>query len=121
MARQITFLNRGGDTTISWKADRDATMREYVEKLMAGGFTFFIVKEIDGEQEKVVLRDFGKALASRELVISDTDADRMLEGAVSVLKAARGAGGEIASEGVARTADQVMASRTVATPPIAGG
>lgn len=126
MPRTITFLNASGDQTISWTPDRDGAMREYVERLMAAGYTFFVLRpgKAGEEPEQVRLRAFEKAVeAGRQIILANREADELIHGIVDFVDPPADLEERLADDPeIARDAQDVVgADAATAVRPVRGG
>lgn len=76
--RSMTLLNETGDVTIAWSAAEDAKMLEMIERKMAEGYTFFIIKrrfKVFSQHKEIV--SVADLKGRREVVLKDADAERL--------------------------------------------
>lgn len=119
--RSMTLLNEMGDVEIAWDEDKDDEMRAIIEKKMAEGVRFFILKPVLGsflhtkKQVKKV-----SDIPSNHVKIMDSDIEAMFSaGKIALFR--NESGGTIETAGVAKDAATVAKSRTVGVKAMQGG
>ena len=75
--RALTLLNESGDTTITWEEADDEKWESIIQKKMAEGFVFFIIKP--RARKKTTLTTAKDAFAKRTVYIKDEDIHKLLE------------------------------------------
>lgn len=113
----MSLLNEMGDLTVSWDSEKDEEMQKIIEKKMAEGIRFFIVKPFTKDQIEVkTIED----ISSREIVLKDEDIERLFtEGKVGIFKRVK----QTTLEGVKRVKNAVEASKnnTIGLKQFQGG
>lgn len=119
----VTLLDRTGDSTLAWSDENDDNVRQVIEKKLAEGWSFFILKPRIGgliAPKKTPLKKF-KDLPEDARAVSMSDADFMTllqEGFAS--KVTR-ADGTLETSGRAKTAAEAAKTDTVGVKPRRGG
>lgn len=118
--RSMTLLNVTGDVTITWDEENDEAMRAVIEKKMAEGVTFFLIRPRLGglwdSKTKITRVD---ELNGHKVAIADDDVERLFRaGTVGVTRVS-----DKSYEVVGRATDakQVANGNTVAVRRMAGG
>lgn len=130
----MTLLNQTGDVTITWTKGEDAAIREFVEKKLKEGHSFFIMdrppflKRLFGAKPtQIAVRSVDELPENRSLVLADSDAQALFDSQkVSVVSTPVGrsaqSSGKPAVMRRARNTDEVAKSRhTAMLKPIVGG
>lgn len=131
----MTLLNQTGDVTITWTKGEDAAIREFVEKKLKEGHSFFIMdrppflKRLFGAKPtQIAVRSVDELPENRSLVLADSDAQALFDSQkVSVVstpvgRSAQSSSGQPAVMRRARNTDEVVKSRhTAMLKPIVGG
>lgn len=131
----VTFLNMSGDSTLTWDKSNEDVMLALIEKKMAEGYTFFILKPRAGGllgNSKKPLTDISQARKAGSVTVPDAlarnialklgdkDVNAVVEaGHASILSTAKNATMDTVRR--AHSAVEAIAHQTVATRPIAGG
>lgn len=128
----ITWLNMSGDVTITWDASNIDSVRALVEKKMAEGYSFFIIKprmlKLLGNK-KVALRNTRDLEGATGLVVPDSVMASMVEalGDPDVTWTVAQGGARLASAPRGETARratsaaEVLANQSVAVRRVVGG
>lgn len=124
--RSLTVMNRSGDSTLTWTEKNDDLMRGVIEKKIAEGFAFFIVrKRLKGllSDRKIRITDAAQAMASRKLVMADEDlASVISDGGVRLVptpeREAPLADGDAV---LSRDPEEISQAQSLAVAPMAGG
>ena len=118
--RSLILLNESGDLEITWGPQNDEKMRAVIEKKMAEGVRFFIMKPLIGNFIPVRSKMTNmNQLKDARVTIRDADIEDMFKaGDVSLY---RNSGANVETTGVAKTADQVIQNRTVGVRALQGG
>ena len=117
--RGLTLACGMGDLEISWDPENDAQVREVIERKMGQGVRFFILKPLIGDYlwTRRKLTDIGE-LRTNSVKIKDEDIKALFTGGtVSLLRSS----GTVDTTGIARTAQQAVANRTIGVPMLTGG
>lgn len=116
MTRALTLLNQAGDTTIAWTPDRDAEMKDLIEKKMRQGITFFIIEE---RGLRYPLSKASEAKNHRHLAISDADfAAFVSEGKAEAVKTPDA---PVRKSRRSKDSTEIAKSHSVGVRPMAGG
>jgi hypothetical protein len=121
--RELSIMDSSGDTTIGWSEDQDDIMRAFIEKKMADGWSFFLLKPRLGgylpPRRMKLTRLADLAADDRAISVTDADFRQLLEAGIGIGKRMPGM---IETDGRAATADAVLKSpRTLAIKPKKGG
>lgn len=124
-SRSLTLFDRSGDTTIAWDEERDAEIRAVIEKKMAEGVRFFIVKPRLGglvKPKKEEITDV-KQIENNAVSIADEDFIKLMSanstGIVPVDSKKETT--EIEVVRAAKTATEVSTNHSIGVRPLAGG
>lgn len=118
--RSMILLGAIGDAEIVWDEEHDAAMREVIQKKMDEGVRFFIMKPIFGGLLERRSRISSPEQAQGSVRIRDRDIESLLSsGKARVLRKVSGSRFETTK--MAKSAEEVVASSTIATRPLVGG
>ena len=134
----MTLLNSTGDVTVSWDEKDEASVMALVEKKMAQGYAFFVLKPrrfgLPGSSKQKVksldaVRKAGHVVVPDELVqemfkqqLGDKDLEAVVEaGKARVVSAGQGGNSTFESVRRAKTATEVVRNQTVAVRQVVGG
>lgn len=123
--RSLTLFDSSGDTTIAWDEERDEEIRAVIEKKMAEGIRFFIVKPRLGGLIKPVKEQITKVsdIENNAVSISDDDFIRLMSsnstGIVPV--DSRKETTEIEVVRAAQTSTEVSTNHSIGVRRISGG
>ena len=129
--RSLTLLNMSGDSTLVWGPANDELMRGVIEKKLAEGVVFHVLKErfpgtalgqLLGDR-KVRVRNVEQAMASRKLSMADADfAAIITDGGVQMIRTPERPGGVLAGGSrVSKDPDEIMRSQSVGIRQYHGG
>lgn len=123
--RSLTLFDRTGDTTIAWDEERDEEIRAVIEKKMAEGVRFFIVKPRLGglvKPKKEEITDVSQ-IENNAVSIKDEDFIRLMgmcsTGIVPVDSKKETTEIEVVRS--ATTSKEVSTNHSIGVRPITGG
>jgi hypothetical protein len=119
--RSMTIMGQMGDLEIAWEEQNDDAMREFIERKLKEGVTFFVYKPTLGgllPNRKVELKKI-KDL-DRHLLVKDPDVAALVASQVATLQRRDQS---LASQTPvsSRNAAEIARSRSVGTPAMQGG
>lgn len=128
----ITLLNRSGDVTISWDDNDKDAVAELIDKKIADGYSFFIVREpgARGAPPKLKAGESLNRAVLNKLLVSNTvageqldDADLMvaMQNKLIVFSRTKREPGPITTTRRASNGQEVVSARSVAIRPIHAG
>ncbi len=122
MSRSMTILDGSGDSTIAWTEDQDEQMRNFIQKKMDDGWSFFIVKPHLGGMlppKKVKIKKISELKEDdRAVSLRDEDFAQLIQAGLGI---GSKPAGEIETTGRAKTAAEAARTSTVAVKPKRGG
>lgn len=120
MARTMHMLNSNGHVSIHWEEQNDAAILPTIEKMLAQGYKFFVLKEVTMEV-MVPVEKLADVAEQREVVLDDAalqqlyDAGLLQVGGVTVDDDAE------TTDELANTPEAVVENDTLVTQPVSGG
>lgn len=121
----ITWLNFGGDVTVSFDERNKEQILDLVKKKMGEGYSFFVlIPQDDGEDKKVKLsrwnrkRAFNKAHA---IVVPDEQLTALLKSGAAELTAGPSKENAAIGRRLTKAEDVVKERRSAALRPVFGG
>ncbi|HAT61337.1 MAG TPA: hypothetical protein DCS83_02145 [Prevotella sp.] len=122
--RSLSLLDSSGDTTITWDEDRDDDIRAVIEKKMAEGVRFFIVKPRFGGlgKSKTQITSVDE-IQNNTVSIEDADFIGLMSSSpkgIAAIPSNRDQT-EIVVVKAAKTASEVAVSHSVGIKPLVGG
>lgn len=117
-------LNEMGDVIIVWDDEGSGKMKEWVQRMMNEGATFFVLKQRAFgflPPSKVELKKLSQLSNGTALAVSEDIFSKLTEKDTSVALAKRPAGVDIDTVKQAETVDEVVTSQTIMVQPRRGG
>ena len=115
----MVLLDETGDTTITWDDDTNPLMKELIEKKLAEGYSFFIIKPTFIPFIKRTVKVKSAHEIKNSMVIKDAELARLFnEGKVEMAKQAAQS---LETTKRSKDPDEIANSATVAVKPMRGG
>ncbi len=122
----LTFLNRAGDTTITWSSDLDDFWEAIIKKKMDEGFVFWIIEPRGARRP---LTEFAEAKKYRRVAMGDAEVKRAFIPDEDVLNAVEAGKGDLVKtpaapvrgSRISKDAKEIAKSESVAVRSPRGG
>jgi hypothetical protein len=115
--RTMALMDESGHMTWTWDEDNDEQIIPQIERMMAEGYVFWIVKRDPLREEE--LDDIGDLRVNRHVVIRNEDFRELMN--AGVLRLARHDTAPLDQDRRAATPREVASNDTVAHRPLRGG
>lgn len=123
--RTLTFLNMSGHSTLTWSKKNDDLMRALIEKKLAAGFAFWILKPRVGGllgERRVRVRNIDEAMDARKLSMDDEDFAKIIaEGGVQLVATPDRPSNALDGARQSRDPAEIAASRSIGVRAYSGG